>query len=745
MSGARRTRIAAVLLGAAVLLCATGVWLYVVSSQRGLPYRDSFAAGRTDGWVPYSGDWRVADGGIKNDSIDPGAKLMAGSSHWDDYSVEADVELLGEGDAGLVIRASDMEAGADSYRGYYAGLRTRDGKLVLGRADHGWTEFPSKKMPWGVTPGERYHLKLSAYGCKISIVASELEADNRQSVSVDDPHCFAKGKFGLRSLYAGGEWSNVHATRLEDAEQARQTVSLPPPALDLPAPETTAHAISPTPNHAFEEPVLASPVRSIRNLRLLTTTHPVRAFVRGAVILTEPLYIQDANGGVRVEMRNDARLRSGEEVEVEGNVYVDGLTATIRDATVRSMGGGIATRPPLSVTADQAATGAYQAMFVEVQGTLRSKVMLSDGREELEIHDGQQTFYAVGNSELIERSFEKVAIDSLLKLRGVCLVDAAYTRNLVPFALLVISKQDVKILAGPPWWSAGHLIEMALLMLGLGFVAHLLYSRAEEWRLRAVIEERERLAHEIHDTLAQSFAGIGFQLRAIVNRVSNGKHELNPAALVEELNRACDLVRQSHDEARRTITTLRPDATEAGGLIAALRQTASQMVGPAHVEIETFVEGELRSTPLQVLDSLFRIGQEAIANAIQHGHPTRLRICATYTASAIKLLIEDNGRGFVPGQDSDGFGLTGIRRRAEAIQGTLAIETAPGKGPRLMVEVPMTTKRRQFWSLPYHVTKSGYLRRQAGVRGRDDTDPNRGRSSSGAGRADEHAAHLSRP
>jgi signal transduction histidine kinase len=254
---------------------------------------------------------------------------------------------------------------------------------------------------------------------------------------------------------------------------------------------------------------------------------------------------------------------------------------------------------------------------------------------------------------------------------------------------------------------------MAVLMLVLGFVAHLLYSQAEEWRLRAVIEERERLAHEIHDTLAQSFAGIGFQLRAIVNRVSKSR-DLNPTALVEELSQACDLVRQSHDEARRTITTLRPDATEAGGLVAALRQTAAQMVGMAHVEIETLVEGELRSTPLQVLDSLFRIGQEAIANAVQHGHPSRLTISAIYTTSAIILIIEDNGTVFIPGQESDGFGLTGIRKRAETIHGTLAIETALGKGTRIIVEVPLSTNGRRFWPLPYHFKKSEYPRSEAG-------------------------------
>lgn len=687
-----------------VLLVSALLLWYVRSPWRGLPYEDSFAKGRTDGWVAYSGNWRLIDGGVKNDSIDPGAKFIKGSSHWDNYSVESDVELLGNGDAGIVIRASDIESGADSYRGYYAGLRTRDQKLVLGRSDHGWTEFPSKKMPGGVTPGRWYHIKLSAYGCAISASAIELGTDNRQTVTANDPECFSSGKFGLRSLYAGGIWRKVHVARLKQPDQWMAAETAPFPGQGASSVDQ-ASAQTPSVPFAIGQPAddltYSGPVQSIRDLRLLSTARPARVLVRGSVIVTEPLYVQDANGGVLIELKSKARLRAGEEVEVEGDVYLDGLAATIRNATVRSIAGGIATKPPLSVTAAQASTGAYHAMFVEVVGTLSEKVKLPNGMLSLELRDGPQSFRALANSASIAQSFGHLAKGSVLTLRGVCLVNGEYTQDRVPFALLVISKDDIKVLAGPPW-SVEHMIGFAVIMLGLGFVAHFLYSRAEQWRLRAVIDERERLAHEIHDTLAQSFAGIGFQLRAILNRLSKNKNSLNAAWLIEELNRTCELVRRSHDEARRSITTLRPDATEAGGLIAALEQAAHQMVGRAPVLVETSVEGEHRFIPLRVLDSLFRIGQESIANAVQHGRPSKLRICATYSPSAITLLIEDNGAGFDPEPDTDGFGLTGIRRRTENIKGTLAIETAPGTGTRILVMAPMPEKLHQFSIFAHH-------------------------------------------
>jgi signal transduction histidine kinase len=685
-----------------VLAAATAV-LYWRSPWRALPYQDSFAEGTSSEWKPYAGNWSVSNGTIKNDSNERGAKLITGSPYWKDYSIEADMELLGEGgDAGLLIRASDIEHGVDSYNGYYAGLRSADQALVLGRAEHGWIEFPPVKMPGGVKTGTWYHLKLGAFGCSISASAEEIGTNNAQTVTAYDPHCFRAGKIGLRSMVAGGVWRHVRAERLSSADAALLTSAKSPAQMAVYPTNQGTFAVTPGNASApiAESPRAAGAVVPIQSLRLFPVTHPVRAVIRGTVILTSPLYVQDSSGGVQVELKTKSLLRVGDEVEVEGDVYPHGLTAAIRNATARPLG-GMTPKPPLSVTADQAATGAYHAMFVEVEGTLQNKTSSPEGLTVLELRDGQQVFRALPASLAVSSSFSKLEKNSLLRLRGVCLVEPAYTQNAVPFVLLVSSSEDVKVLVGPPWWSAEHLIALAIIMLAVGYTAHFLYSRAEQWRLRAVIDERERLAHEIHDTLAQSFAGIGFQLRAIRNRISKSKDTLDSSTLLEELDRASDLVRHSHDEARRSITTLRPDATEAGGLIAALEQIARQMVGRNSVRIETSVEGEARPIPLRVLDCLFRIGQESIANAIQHGHPGKLCIRAVYLPATITLVIEDDGFGFVPRPNSDGFGLTGMRRRAEGIGGTLKIETAPGEGTRIIVDAPAPPEKHRLLRIAY--------------------------------------------
>ena len=103
---ARRILVAAVV-ASVVVAIALGVLAYLRSPGRDLPYKDSFASGTADEWNAFGGTWGIYDGGMRNDSDERGAKLMTGSPYWRNYSVEADVKLLGEdGDAGLIIRAA---------------------------------------------------------------------------------------------------------------------------------------------------------------------------------------------------------------------------------------------------------------------------------------------------------------------------------------------------------------------------------------------------------------------------------------------------------------------------------------------------------------------------------------------------------------------------------------------------------------------------------------------------------------
>lgn len=253
------------------------------------------------------------------------------------------------------------------------------------------------------------------------------------------------------------------------------------------------------------------------------------------------------------------------------------------------------------------------------------------------------------------------------------------------------SADDLEVLSGPPWWNTRHVVLLSAVSFILILVAHYMQNRVEHWRWRTILEERENLAHEIHDTLAQSFAGLGFQLEAIRDRVP-----ADIPVVHEQLDLACDLVRRSHQEARRSIVALRRDSDTGMDLLTTLERCARKMVDRCGVVVSAIQSGNVRVLPAALSDALFRIGQEAIANSVRHAQPTRISIAINYNDSDVQLTVEDNGIGFEIGHESAGFGLQGIQRRTRVISGVAQITSSPGAGTRVTVTAPVPRSRRWF-------------------------------------------------
>jgi signal transduction histidine kinase len=339
------------------------------------------------------------------------------------------------------------------------------------------------------------------------------------------------------------------------------------------------------------------------------------------------------------------------------------------------------------VTASQAATGSFAATLVEVEGHLRSKERGPGNDLILNLESGPQSFRAVIQGGRGDSTFRRLKVNSLLRLRGVCVVDAQYTHNLLPFVMLLQSPDDIETVTGPPWWSTRNLVAGGFGLLLLLLIGVFVFSRIEQWRLRAVLEERELLAHEMHDTLAQSFAGLGFQLQAIRNRLPE-----NMLPLKEQLDLACDLVRHSHQEARRNIALLRSDSITQLGLTGALERCAQGLLHSGEIALNISTIGDPHPLPLRISGTLLRIGQEAMANSIRHGAPSHVAITVTYKEEIVQLTVEDDGLGFREGDDQKGFGVRGMRRRAAAISADIEISSAPGGGTRVLVTAPLPSR-----------------------------------------------------
>jgi signal transduction histidine kinase len=279
---------------------------------------------------------------------------------------------------------------------------------------------------------------------------------------------------------------------------------------------------------------------------------------------------------------------------------------------------------------------------------------------------------------------QRIAEESRLRLRGISVVDARFNREADPFVILVRAAEDVEVMAGPPWWRPSRFILATLAGLTLIFIFNHLYLLAKHWRLRAVADERERLANEIHDTLAQCFAGIGFQLQAIRNSLPHG------AELLEsQVDLAISMARTSHGEARRSIASLRPKSLVGAGLLLALRECAERMVKNGNVTVEVYGADGGRTVPPHIKDTLFLIGQEAIANSIRHADPSAIRIRLERMRESICLSIEDDGQGFIADNHYTGFGILGMRKRAESISASLTVKSAPGSGTQVEVRAPI--------------------------------------------------------
>jgi two-component system NarL family sensor kinase len=201
----------------------------------------------------------------------------------------------------------------------------------------------------------------------------------------------------------------------------------------------------------------------------------------------------------------------------------------------------------------------------------------------------------------------------------------------------------------------------------------------------SILEERNRMAREIHDTLAQSFTGILAQVGA-ANQVLTDDVEATRA----HLDLIKELARTGLTEARRSVVALRPQLLEEGSLQSALHRLVTQIRAAANdTTLYYETEGIAYALPTEVENNLLRMGQEALTNAIKHANADEIRVELIYDRDQFCLRVKDNGQGFGVGSipSSEGFGLLGMSERAERIGAQLMIRSQPGQGTEIIVTV----------------------------------------------------------
>ena len=692
------------MLGCCVLfVCIVVGWFfYMHSASRGLPYRSSFATSGADAWTAYGGAWQVSDGSVRNDSDERGAKLVTGSTYWRDYTLQADVRLLSEGgDVGVIVRSRDEEAGVDAYNGYYVGLRSDDNSLIMGRAGFGWIEVQPVPSPGPVRPLSWYHFKVVAVGCRLAASATSLATGKTAYIAMEEPSCVRSGRIGLRSLATGGEWKNVSVTVADTddlAAIARHAPGFEPLTFPSEAAFNRTHAFVTPFVHAAHPGV--SPMRShvdvtpIGSLQSRMPPAPAEVTVRGVVTLLHPeLYVQDASGGVAVSPRPSQQpsLSLGDEVQVQGQVRAAAYATSLSNASLRLLWDRTPASP-MAVTAWQASSGNFAGVLVETQGEVVGQHR-SGNALALDLTSGDQSFRV-----LMDRPFNgshtlPIARHSLIRVRGVCVLSSKYTQGLFPFVLLLRSTDDVRLIAGPPWWSGRNLAVGSAVMLLLLLLLQAYHGAMERRRQSAIGQERERLAHDLHDTLAQSFAGVAFQLHGIRNRLRLREHA-QFETIEQQLEVAASFVRRTHQEASLSIAMLRSHTPEVSDLLKALQRSVDDLTAPGVAQVFVVGDSTGYEVPLRTTDAFFHIGREALVNAVRHAQAATIRITLTYDRACLSLEVQDDGVGFLRDPRCQRLGIVGMERRAASIHARLCIDTVPGEGTRVLVVSPIV---RHVW------------------------------------------------
>lgn len=211
-------------------------------------------------------------------------------------------------------------------------------------------------------------------------------------------------------------------------------------------------------------------------------------------------------------------------------------------------------------------------------------------------------------------------------------------------------------------------------------------ERALEARFAAVLDERTRLARDIHDTLLQGFTGIALKLVAAIGRVTE------PVESVVALRDLVRLAQQTLTDARRAVWDLRSPALAGGDFPAAVRNAAEDCVRGTKLELEYDVGGPSRPVDPNVEAVVVRVAQEAITNVVKHADAASVRVALSFETRRVRLSVIDDGRGFVVASDfrlyGGHWGLLGMRERASQVHGELSLRSTPGHGTELVLLVP---------------------------------------------------------
>lgn len=420
-----------------------------------------------------------------------------------------------------------------------------------------------------------------------------------------------------------------------------------------------------------------------------------RVRLRGVVAyqqLGSALFLESQGSGLRVLSQQDTRVEPGDVVEVFGYPAMGESAPILSDAVFHRVDHGAPPGPVklrLELPWEQ-----FDSALVTVDALLLERQSQNSGLR-LMLRSGNYLLEADAISAAVMDRSSSIPLNSELQIRGVCLVrSGGLWSTPQSLRLLLRSTDDITVLRAPSWWNFRHAIwllgiSVGVLLIVLAWTAVLgrrlraqMALVRQKLRSGAVLEERNRIARELHDTLEQELVGITMQLD-----LASDCFEKVPQVAHQAIENARRMSRHSMLEARRSVWDLRCHLLESGDLVSALAEIIKPLAPADRVQINFKTYGSPVRLPSPLEINLLRIGQEAVANAVKHGGSTEITVELRYASGHVHLSVTDNGCGFVPSLSPGHFGLLDMRERAQSMGSQLEIDSQPGKGTKVFVEV----------------------------------------------------------
>jgi signal transduction histidine kinase len=459
---------------------------------------------------------------------------------------------------------------------------------------------------------------------------------------------------------------------------------------------------------APEEP-FATPLILIANAKqIVSQASPFhRVHVAGEVTLQDgaSFFLQDASGGIRVRPFTDTIPKIGESLEVVAFPGADELPAILTEAAVRA--GNVIHPAPALLDLTEALPIRQNGSLVALRATLLARRTIGKSQI-LDLQEGRRVLTATLATNL--GLFPTLAPGSRLEVTGVCVIDNATpvgitSREKAALASITVwlrSPGDVRILSGPPWWTwrrAGALISTLLAILGGALVwVHLLRRRLQRQKaaqlaasqqvLKRLEEERRRIAANLHDSLGQALLLIKNQSLVALQRTAN------EATVRDRLSEISGATSQALEDVRQITHGLRPYQLDRLGLTQALRATVTRASADSAIVFASRFDDIDTAFDKDSEIHLYRVVQEGISNILKHSAATEATVVVKKKNGHVSLSIRDNGCGFdVTGMSASsndlGYGLSGIAERVRILGGELTIDSRPGLGANLSIEIPI--------------------------------------------------------